>query len=73
MKPGDRVTATGRPARKGLGMYLSELVKDDGTVLIIVDLLGTPKSPAMTLEERYRVEDQQDGTFLHVDLTMTDP
>jgi hypothetical protein len=34
LKPGDRVTATGRPARKGLGMYLAELKKADGTVLI---------------------------------------
>jgi len=34
LKSGDRVTATGRPARKGLGMYLSALVKADGTVLI---------------------------------------
>ena len=34
LKPGDRVTATGRPAREGLGLYLAELVKDDGTVLI---------------------------------------
>ena len=34
LKPGDRVTATGRPAREGLGLYLAELVKGDGTVLI---------------------------------------
>ena len=34
LKSGDRVTATGRPARKGLGIYLSALVKADGTVLI---------------------------------------
>jgi hypothetical protein len=34
LKAGDRVTATGRPARKGLGMYLAELKKADGTVLI---------------------------------------
>jgi hypothetical protein len=34
LKPGDRVTATGRPAREGLGLYLAELVKADGTVLI---------------------------------------
>jgi hypothetical protein len=31
---GDRVKATGRPARKGLGVYLSWLAKGDGTVLI---------------------------------------
>jgi hypothetical protein len=34
LKPGDRVTATGRPAREGLGIYLAELLKADGTVLI---------------------------------------
>jgi hypothetical protein len=34
LKPGDRVTATGRPARAGLGLYLAELVKADGAVLI---------------------------------------
>jgi hypothetical protein len=34
LMPGDRVTATGRPARKGLGLYLAALVKADGTVLI---------------------------------------
>ena len=34
LQPGDRVTATGRPARDGLGMYLSALTKADGTVLI---------------------------------------
>jgi hypothetical protein len=34
LKVGDRVTATGRPARKGLGLYLAELTKADGTVLI---------------------------------------
>lgn len=32
--PGDTVTATGRPARKGLGLYLARLAKADGTVLI---------------------------------------
>lgn len=31
---GDVVTATGRPAREGLGMYLAWLGKADGTVLI---------------------------------------
>jgi hypothetical protein len=34
LRPGDRVTATGRPAREGLGLYLAELIKADGTVLI---------------------------------------
>jgi hypothetical protein len=34
LKPGDRVTATGRPAREGLGLYLAELVRADGRVLI---------------------------------------
>ena len=34
LKAGDRVTATGRPARKGLGLYLAELTKADGAVLI---------------------------------------
>lgn len=32
--PGDTVTATGRPAREGLGLYLVWLAKADGTVLI---------------------------------------
>ena len=31
---GDRVTSTGRAARRGSGMYIAELVKADGTVLI---------------------------------------
>jgi Family of unknown function (DUF6152) len=31
---GDRVTAIGRPARRGLGLYLARLTKADGTVLI---------------------------------------
>jgi uncharacterized protein DUF6152 len=31
---GDQVTAIGRPARKGLGVYLARLTKADGTVLI---------------------------------------
>jgi Family of unknown function (DUF6152) len=31
---GDVVTAKGRPARKGRGMYLAWLAKSDGTVLI---------------------------------------
>jgi hypothetical protein len=32
--PGDRVTSTGRAAREGNGMYIAELIKADGTVLI---------------------------------------
>jgi hypothetical protein len=39
----------------------------------IVDLLGTPKSEAMSLEERYRVDESGDATYLRLDLTMTDP
>jgi hypothetical protein len=39
----------------------------------VVDLLGTPKSSAMTLEEVYRVEPVGDEVFLRVDLTMKDP
>jgi hypothetical protein len=39
----------------------------------IVDLLGTPKSDAMTLEERYRVDAEGGETYLRVDLTMSDP
>jgi hypothetical protein len=39
----------------------------------VVDMLGTPKSDAMTLEERYRVEDVGSATYLRLDLTMTDP
>lgn len=39
----------------------------------VVDLLGTPKSDAMTLEEVYRVERAGADTYLRVDLTMTDP
>lgn len=34
LKPGDRVISTGRAARRGHGMYIVELVKADGTVLI---------------------------------------
>jgi hypothetical protein len=54
----------------------------DGDVLVIatnmlddrvVDLLGTPKSDAMTLGERYRIEPVGPDTFLRVDLTMKDP
>jgi hypothetical protein len=39
----------------------------------IQDLLGTPKSEAMTLEERYRVERIDGETRMHLDLIMTDP
>ena len=39
----------------------------------VQDLIGTPKSEAMTLEERYVVEDTDGETRLHVDLIMTDP
>lgn len=39
----------------------------------VQDLLGTPKSEAMTLEERYRIENVAGETHLHVDLLMTDP
>ncbi len=37
------------------------------------DLLGTPKSDAMTLEERYKLEVVDAETFLRVDLIMQDP
>lgn len=36
------------------------------------DLLGTPKSDAMTLEERYELEAVEADTFLRVDLIMRD-
>jgi hypothetical protein len=39
----------------------------------VVDMLGTPKSPAMTLEERYRIEETDGTTYLRLDLTITDP
>jgi len=39
----------------------------------VQDLLGTPKSEAMTLEERYRIEEAGDETRLHLDLVMHDP
>jgi hypothetical protein len=39
----------------------------------VQDLLGTPKSDSMTLEERYVVENTGGRTRLHVDLIMTDP
>jgi hypothetical protein len=39
----------------------------------VVDMLGTPKSDAMTLEERYRVEEADGATYLRLDLTITDP
>ena len=54
----------------------------DGTTLVIstarldervVDLLGTPKSDAMTLEERYTIDAADGKTYLRVDLTMNDP
>lgn len=34
VKPGERVTATGRRARRGNGMYVVSLRKEDGTSLI---------------------------------------
>ena len=37
------------------------------------DLLGTPKSDAMTLEERYALEEIDGETFLRLDLVMQDP
>jgi hypothetical protein len=54
---------------------------DGGTLVVstsrldtrVVDLLGTPKSDAMTLEERYTVEESGGETYLRVDLTMNDP
>lgn len=39
----------------------------------VVDLLGTPKSDSMTLEERYRIDEGEGETYLDVDLRMTDP
>ena len=39
----------------------------------VVDLLGTPKSDAMTLEERYSIDTDGNETHLRIDLTMTDP
>jgi hypothetical protein len=39
----------------------------------VQDLLGTPKSDDMVLEERYRIEEVAGTMRLHVDLTMTDP
>jgi hypothetical protein len=39
----------------------------------VVDMLGTPKSDAMTLEERYRVEEAGGATYLRLDLTINDP
>jgi hypothetical protein len=38
----------------------------------VVDLLGTPKSDAMSLREIYRIDDSADETYLRVELTMTD-
>ncbi|HEX7081020.1 MAG TPA: DUF6152 family protein [Gammaproteobacteria bacterium] len=34
LKPGDRITVTGRRARRGLGLYVEELVTEDGRYLI---------------------------------------
>ena len=54
----------------------------DGDVLVVtttllddrvVDMLGTPKSDAMTLEERYRVDEADGATYLRLDLTIDDP
>jgi hypothetical protein len=54
----------------------------DGDVLVVttsllddrvVDMLGTPKSDAMALEERYGVEEADGATYLRLDLTITDP
>jgi hypothetical protein len=54
----------------------------DGNTLVIstsrldarvVDLLGTPKSAAMTLEERYTLDAAGGETYLRVDLVMYDP
>lgn len=39
----------------------------------VQDLLGTPKSSAQTLEERYSLEETNGETFLRVDLIMRDP
>jgi hypothetical protein len=39
----------------------------------VQDLLGTPKSEAMTLREVYRIEDIDGETRMHLDLIMTDP
>jgi hypothetical protein len=39
----------------------------------VVDMLGTPKSDAMRLEERYRLERVGDEIYLRLDLTMNDP
>jgi hypothetical protein len=54
----------------------------DGNTLVIstsrldervVDLLGTPKSAAMTLEERYTIDEADGETYLRLDLVMNDP
>jgi len=39
----------------------------------VQDLLGTPKSEAMTLQERYVLEDVDGEMRLHADLIMSDP
>ena len=54
----------------------------DGDVLVIetshldgriVDILGTPKGAGMTLNERYRIEEEGEKTMLRLDLVMSDP
>jgi hypothetical protein len=39
----------------------------------VVDMLGTPKSDAMTVQEHYRIDEAGSDTYLRVELTMTDP
>jgi hypothetical protein len=54
---------------------------DGGTLVIstsrlderVVDLLGTPKSATMTLEERYTIDAAGGDTYLRLDLVMNDP
>jgi hypothetical protein len=54
----------------------------DGSTLVIstsrldervVDLLGTPKSAEMTLEEQYTIDATNGETYLRLDLVMNDP
>jgi hypothetical protein len=52
------------------GALIVETSNLDGRV---VDLLGTPKSDEMRLEERYRIETAGAETHLRVVLTMIDP
>jgi hypothetical protein len=59
--------STGRWDGRTLVISTSQL---DGRV---VDLLGTPKSDAMTLEERYTIEEADGETYLRLDLVMNDP